>query len=188
MSSNGDGWVEVRLNEDDLAALSKYYHEETPAGRRRTRMMHGIAALSCVMWAYSVREHPKYGVAENPEGYALYVGIGVAVILAAFYALLWYARPMLARLSASIGHRKGITQTTKFRAAPEGLLLQIEDRTGTAPWADITAIGRTPTHLYLLTIGINGFILPARCFGSEAEFEAFATRAQDFWQHRKAKL
>ncbi|MBI1318223.1 MAG: hypothetical protein GC168_04620 [Candidatus Hydrogenedens sp.] len=178
------GWVEVQLHEDDLAALSKYYHEHTPAGRRRTRVLYGIAVIACVAWAYSVREHPVYGIA-HPEKYALYVGIGVGVILAAFYFLLWYARPTLARLSASIGHRKGITKPTQFRVTPAGLELQQDGRTGTAPWGDIRAIGRTEKHLFLLTLGINGFILPARCFENAEAFARFADEAQRLKQMAK---
>ena len=176
-SADSGEWVEVQLDEEDLVALSQHYYEVTPRGRRRSRMLFGFGIVMCAFWAVAVRDHPKYGI-DNPTQYALYVGVGIVIILSGFAFMLWYLRPTIARMSARLGAKRGTLKTTRFQLQPDRIKIETGGNTGSVVWESVTSVDVTANHLFVLFGGLNGFIIPVRSFESREAFDAFAAEAK----------
>ena len=142
-------------------------------------MLYALGVVLALAWAAAVRDHPEYGW-QDPAKYALYTGIGVTLILGGYAFLLWYVRPTVARMSAAIGQKRGALAPTRFRLTPGRIELETGGRTGNVPWEQVSGAYRTELHLFLLFTGLNGFIVPARCFDTSGEFDAFADAAEQF--------
>lgn len=167
----------VQLNEDDMAALSAYYYKHTPSGRRRDRILKAAPVVVAVVWAYVARDHPEWGMQE-PGKYWLYVGLGTPIILLLSWAMLWYLRPSMARMSVRMGPRKRMLEPLTITLLPGHVELMNADGRGKVPWASVRHVGSTGEHVFLLFAGPNGFIVPRRSFESDAAFEAYAGEAK----------
>jgi hypothetical protein len=169
--------VAVELTEDDLAALNDYYYKYTLSGQRRDRILKAAPLVIALVWAFTVRNHPEWGV-QNMARYLLYAGIGAPLIVALGWGLLWYLRPTMARVGARIGPRKRMLEPLTLTLQPEHLELRNAAGIGRVPWASVLHAGHTPEHLFILFVGPNGFIVPRRSFTSDEAFEAFAQEAE----------
>jgi hypothetical protein len=171
--------VAVSLNEEDMAALTAYFYRHTPSGRRRDRILKSMPLLVAVVWAYTVREHPEWGM-QNPTRYALYLATGIPIIAGLGWLSLWYLRPNIARMSVQMGPRKRMLEPLTMVLEPEGIRLETKAGVGKAPWLGVRHVGKTDDHIFLLFTGPNGFIAPRRDFDNAEAFDAFAETAEHY--------
>ncbi len=165
------------MNEDDVVALQAYCFKHTRPGRRRDRILKTGPLLLAVAWAWSVREHPDWGI-DDPMRYALYVGIGIPIILAASWGSLWYLRPTVTRWSVKSGPRKRMLEPLTITIKNDCIALETEHGKGNVQWVEVRHVGHTPDHAFILFAGPNGFVIPRRSFKSEQDYQAFVAAAE----------
>lgn len=169
--------VRVALDPEDVVALQAYYFKHTRPGRRRDRILKTGPLLLAVAWAWSVREHPDWGI-DDPMRYALYIGIGIPIILAASWGSLWYLRPTVTRWSVNSGPRKRMLEPLTITLSEDHIALETEHGKGTVQWNEVRHVGHTAEHAFILFAGPNGFVIPRRCFESEQAYASFVAMAE----------
>ena len=169
--------VHVTLDPEDVVALQAYYYRHTPAGRRRDRILKTGPLLLALAWAWTVREHPDWGV-HDPARYALYIGNGIPIIVGTAWGGLWYLRPAITRWAVTRGPRSRMLEPVTISIEGDDIVLENAHGRGKVNRTQIRHAGHTDTHCFLLFAGPNGFVIPRRCFKNDQDFLAFVADAE----------
>lgn len=172
--------VKFQLTENDCVALSDYVHQQTPHGGRARRRWWGFGAALFLVYAWLETGHPTHGL-HAPGRYAAYMAFSLALLAPLHYALLWWLRPTLARLDARIGPKKRMRDPATVAIDREGLSIVTARGRGRLPWRGVQDVGSTWDHLFLLTGGAGGLVIPKRAFASHDAYALFYAALMEYF-------
>jgi hypothetical protein len=179
--------VKFQLSENDCVALSDYVHQQTPHGRRTARRTWGLGGLLFFVYACLESAHPTHGL-HTPQRYAVYMLFSAVLFVPIFAVALWYLRPTITRLDARMGRRRNMLLPTTLHIDRRGLSVSTGRGRGRMAWQAVEDIGSTWDHLFLLTGGGRGIVVPKRAFANRDAYNVFYAALMEYFDeaHRAA--
>lgn len=150
----------------DMAAFQRFV---TARIRRsvRTPIYFGVLVLFAVILGELLRRLPALQF-HTPTA-ALVIGLG---------GLLWWVLSRLYRHAALPVEGGALVGPRRIELTEEGVRQVSDTQDGRSTWAGILSVHETPTHIFLMTDRLAGYIVPSKAFASGAERAAFVAFAR----------
>ncbi len=151
----------------DMAAFQRFV---TARIRRsvRTPVYFGVLVLFAVILGELLRRVPALQF-HTPTA-ALVLGLG---------GLLWWVLSRLYRYAALPVDGGALVGPRRIELTDDGVRQVSETQDGRSTWAGILSVDETPTHIFLMTDRLAGYIVPVTAFTTADDRRAFVTFARD---------
>lgn len=173
--------VKFQLTENDCVALNDYVHQQTPHGARVLRRWWGFGAALFLLFAWMESGHATHGL-HAPGRFAAYMAFSLALFVPVHYAVFWYFRPTLARLDARAGAGRRMCEPTTLSIDRTSISIVTPQGRGRMPWSAIRDVGSTWDHLFLLTGGARGLVIPKRAFATRETYNIFYAALMEYFE------
>ena len=171
--------IVLALTAEDYVGLNRYYIKKHPSGRRRAMKIRIFLPLAMALFFFAVC---KYNWMLTRDATLLFAEIGVFLVWILFYEIF---RTPLTLAFAKMRIKRRMKNEPAFCTPAtccfdeDGFTIFTEKEKDACSYDLIVLVGRSKEGLYLFRAKNIALILPARCFSSEDEMNAFADLVEE---------
>jgi len=174
--------AQYMLEVDDLVTMS-LYSTRKPLRTFRLGIFLGFVFIGLFLLAQPLLPQRRVGGRRaTPWPFV------VPMLLCAL-AGVWSSPPMMrrrTRRSCEKVYQGKLPWPQTVALSDEGILVTTPHAQGHTQWEGIDKIDATTTHAFFYLSQLEAVLVPARAFGSEAQFHAFVALARERWNRARA--